>query len=98
MGSLRFAWDDRKDTVNRRKHGIPFAEAETVFYDDRALLIDDPEHSETEDRFVLLGMSAALRVLLVCHCYREADDLIRIISARRANSLEVGVYHERWRT
>jgi len=61
------------------------------------LLIDDPEHSETEDRFILLGMTSTLRMLLVCHCYREAGDLIRIISARRASGLEAEAYHQRWR-
>jgi uncharacterized DUF497 family protein len=97
VSRIRFKWDDRKDAANRRKHGVSFAEAETVFYDDRALLIDDPEHSVTEDRFILLGMSSAARMLLICHCYREADDLIRIISARRPSNRESEAYYQRWR-
>ncbi len=97
VSQIRFAWDNRKDAANQRKHRVSFAEAETVFYDDRALLIDDPEHSDTEDRFILLGMSSAMRVLLICHCYREADDVIRIISARRASGLESEEYRRRWR-
>jgi uncharacterized DUF497 family protein len=80
-----------------RRRGVERThETETVFHDDRVLLIDDPEHSEVEDRFILLGMSETQRILLVCHCYREADDVIRIISARRAADAEVAEYHRRW--
>ena len=75
---LRFKWDPRKDAANRRKHGVAFEEAKSVFYDDNALLLEDVEHSHDEDRFVLLGMSGKLRILVVCHCYRDADDVIRI--------------------
>ena len=96
MAEIRFAWDPRKNAENRRKHGISFEEAETVFADEHALLIDDPDHSTTEDRFVLLGLSARFRVLLVVHSYREHDDIIRIISARRATKQERGRYDERW--
>jgi uncharacterized DUF497 family protein len=67
---LRFEWDERKNTANRRKHGVSFEEAQSAFVDEHGLLIDDPDHSASEDRFVLLGMSSALRVLVVCHCYR----------------------------
>ena len=95
MAELRFEWDERKNTANQRKHGISFEEAQTVFYDDRALLIGDPE--EMEDRFLLLGLSLALRTLVVCHCYREQDNLIRIISARKANRAERAQYEERWK-
>ena len=91
---LRFEWDRRKNASNRRKHGVSFEEAQTAFCDERALLIDDPD--ESEERFVLLGLSAALRVLLVCHCYRKADDVIRIISARKANREEKKEYERRW--
>ena len=87
---LRFEWDDRKDTQNRRKHGISFEEAQTVFFDEQALLIADPDHSMQEERSILLGMSSALRTLVVCHCYREEGDVIRIISARRADRRERG--------
>ncbi len=88
MPKLRFAWDPAKATANQAKHGVAFAEAETVFSDEGALLIDDPEHSADEDRFILLGLSARLRVLVVVHCYREAESLIRLISARRADRVE----------
>jgi uncharacterized protein len=94
---LRFEWDERKNTANRRKHGVSFEEAQTTFADEHGLLIDDPEHSDAEDRFVLLGMSSALRVLIVCHCYRSGGDVIRIISARRADRQEQADYSERWR-
>ena len=67
-----------------------------MFYDDRAVLIDDPDHSRDEDRFVLIGMSLALRTLVVCHCYREDDEVIRIISARKASRMERTDYERRW--
>ena len=84
MSSLHFEWDDRKAAANLKKHGVSFEEARSVFVDERAKLIDDPDHSEDEERFVLLGMSSALRILLVCHCYRSKGNVIRIISARQA--------------
>ena len=95
MATLRFDWDARKSAANKRKHGVSFEEARTVFYDDRALLIEDPDEDDEEDRFVLLGISAALRMLVVCHCYREKDSLIRIISARKANRKEREDYDKR---
>jgi len=95
MGDIDFTWDPRKAAANARKHGVTFEEAETVFYDDAALLIDDPEHSADEDRFILLGMSVQLRVLVVVHAYREDDQLIRIISARRASKPERAQYNQR---
>jgi uncharacterized DUF497 family protein len=95
MDELRFSWDPRKAKSNLRKHGVSFEEAETVFFDEHALLIDDPEASPTEDRFVVLGLSAKPRVLLVCHCLREDGQLIRIISARRPNKNEEREYWER---
>ena len=85
---MRFAWDDAKAEENRRKHGVPFEEAATVFTDENARLKHDPDHSEEEDRFILLGFSAKLRMLLVCHAYRENDEVIRIISARKATPNE----------
>jgi uncharacterized DUF497 family protein len=84
MNTLRFEWDDRKATANFKKHGVRFEEARSVFVDERAKLIDDPDHSQDEERFVLLGLSSALRLLLVCHCYRSEGNVIRIISARKA--------------
>lgn len=95
MAELRFEWDERKNTTNRRKHGVSFQEAQTVFYDERALLREDPD--EAEDRFFLLGLSLALRTLVVCHCYREGDAVIRIISARKANRSERSQYEQRWK-
>ncbi len=93
MDDLRFEWDEAKSEANRRKHGIDFEEASTVFADERALLIDDPDHSEEEDRFILLGLSAILRLLVVCHCYRTDDSIIRIISARKATTSASGPWN-----
>ena len=95
MKQLRFEWDDRKAAVNRRKHGVSFEEARTVFFDENALLRSDEDHSEDEDRFVLLGLSERLRTLVVCHCYRQGDEVIRLISARRANAFERQQYEDR---
>ena len=95
MGALSFEWDDSKNAQNRRKHGVSFEEAETVFFDERALLIDDPDHSEPEDRFILLGLSAIARTLVVVHCYRQKGDIICIISARKANRAERDQYKRR---
>jgi len=92
MSALRFEWDERKASANAKKHGVTFEEARSVFVDERAKLIDDPDHSEDEDRFVLLGLSSSLRLLLVCHCYREEGNIIRIISARKATSRESKSY------
>ena len=92
MSTLRFEWDDHKASFNAKKHGVTFEEARSVFADERAKLIDDPDHSEDEDRFVLLGLSSSLRLLLVCHCYREGGHTIRIISARKATSGESNSY------
>lgn len=88
MDAIRFAWDEAKATENRRKHDVTFEEAATVFADENARLKHDPDHSQKEDRFVLLGFSAKLRLLLVCHAYRENDEVIRIISARKATPNE----------
>jgi len=93
--ALIFEWDDRKDQANQRKHGVAFVEAQTVFLDDNALFMADPDHSDAEDRFLLLGLSAAVRALVVCHCYRESDDVIRIISARKADRQERELYASR---
>lgn len=96
MAEINFDWNPRKSAENRRKHGVSFEEASTVFTDEHALLIDDPDHSKEEDRFILLGLSSSLRMLVVCHCYRESDELIRIISARKANRKERESYNRRW--
>jgi len=97
VSDLPFEWDTRKSSANKRKHGVSFEEARTVFYDERALLIKDPDEKGEEDRFVLLGLSAALRTLVVCHCYREDDSIIRIISARKARREERRDYEQRWK-
>lgn len=84
---IRFDWDERKNKTNQKKHGISFEEAQGVFFDDDALVYDDPNHSEGEDRFLIIGRSFKLRILMICHCYRD-DEVIRIISARKATSKE----------
>lgn len=94
MGNIEFAWDLRKARSNKAKHGVSFEEAQTVFLDENARLLDDPDHSEEEDRFVLLGFSFQARCLIVSHCYRESDSVIRLISARRAVPREEEMY---WR-
>jgi uncharacterized DUF497 family protein len=96
MAASRFEWDPRKDAENQRKHGISFEEATTAFADEHALLLDDPDHSAADDRFILLGLSAAFRVLVVVHTYREREDTIRIISARKAIKPELQQYDARW--
>jgi uncharacterized protein len=96
MDRLRFEWHPAKAAANLRKHGVSFEEAETAFSDEHALVLDDPDHSTGEDRFVLLGLSAALRVLVVVHAYREADAVIRLISARKATRSERAQYDARW--
>ena len=92
MSDIRFEWDDRKSRESKRKHGVSFEEARTVFLDENARRYFDPDHSEDEDRFIMLGMSFALRVLVVCHCYRKGDLVIRIISARKADKGEQSDY------
>jgi uncharacterized DUF497 family protein len=95
MSDLRFEWDERKNRSNKKKHGVSFEEARSVFLDENARLIEDPDHSEDEDRFVLMGISEVLRVLVVCHCYRQDGEVIRIISARQADSEERSSYEHR---
>ena len=95
MAHLRFEWDERKEATNRRKHGVSFEEAESVFSDEHALFLPDPDHSDDEDRFILLGLSSALRALVVCHCYRLGEDIIRLISARKAMRPERAEYNRR---
>lgn len=95
MKYITFDWDENKNNLNRQKHGVSFDEAKTVFYDDNARLIHDSEHSNTEERFVLLGLSSAFRILVVIHAYRESDKIIRIISARKATKSEIKQYKEK---
>ena len=95
MEYIHFSWDDTKNRSNITKHGVSFEEARTVFFDDAARIIDDPDHSQREERFLLLGMSGRFRLLLVCHCYRESQEQIRIISARKATAAEAQHYGRR---
>ena len=85
---LKFEWDSNKNRINIDKHGVSFEEASTVFYDECGILFDDPDHSEDEERFNLIGFSTSLKLLIVCHCYRESNSTIRIISARKATKNE----------
>ena len=94
MNEIRFEWDTEKAKLNAEKHGVTFEEAESVFHDEQAIQFYDDEHSEWEDRFLMLGLSAKLKLLLVCHCFREKDSVIRIISARKATKAESRHY---WR-
>ena len=89
---MKIVWDENKNQENIRKHKISFEEAKTVFYDPNGKLIDDPDHSEGEDRFVILGLSKMLNLLVVCHCYRENDEIVRIITARKATKKESRYY------
>lgn len=92
MSNIKFEWDAKKASANEKKHGISFDEARTVFFDENAKLIDDPDHSDDEERFVLLGLSSSLKIMLVCHCYREEGNVIRINSARKASPHESKQY------
>lgn len=92
MDRLKFSWDARKNISNQKKHGVSFEEAKTVFLDDFARMISDPDHSENEDRFILLGFSHKPRLLTVCYCYLDLDDTIHIISARKAEKSERKIY------
>jgi uncharacterized protein len=98
VSELRFDWDARKEADNQRKHGVAFEEAEGVFSDEHALLRDDPDHSDEEQRYVLMGLSPRLRILVVVHVHYETEDVIRIISARKANRRERAIYNRRWQT
>lgn len=92
MSGIQFKWDENKNRRNKREHGVSFEEAQTVFLDENAIRFYDPDHSEDEDRFIMLGISFKLRVLVVCHCYRENDEVIRLISARKADKDEIQDY------
>ena len=95
MKELGFEWDKRKEAANVKKHGVTFKEARTAFYDESAIQFYDPDHSEQEDRFILLGLSLKPQVLVVCHCFRESETVVRIISARKADKDEERAYWER---
>ena len=93
MKDINFEWDENKNKTNQKKHGINFEEAKTIFYDDNAILFDDPEHSIEEERFLILGISKHENLCIVSHCYRSGDNMIRIISARKATKIEVKTYN-----
>jgi hypothetical protein len=95
MDELSFEWDPRKAASNAAKHGVTFEEAKSVFYDEDALVIPDPDHSKEEERFIIMGRSDELRILVVIHCFRKTGSSIRIISARRAGTKEQKSYKEK---
>ena len=97
MIELRFEWDDGKEKTNITKHGVSFEEARTAFYDENAIQFFDPDHSEHEDRFILLGLSFKLGILVVCHCFRESETVVRLFSARKADKDEEREYWRRGR-
>ena len=92
MNDLLFEWDQNKNEQNQKKHGISFEEARTVFFDENAVEFFDEDHSDWEDRFLLLGLSSRVRILMICHCFREEDSIIRVISARKATRNEQEFY------
>lgn len=94
MQELRFEWDKKKEKANVKKHGVSFEDARSVFYDEYAIQFYDPDHSDEEDRFILLGLSSKPQVLVVCHCFRESETVVRVISARNADTDEERYY---WR-
>jgi len=91
MNDIRFTWDLQKDRENQNKHGVSFEEAKSAFYDENARLIHDLDHSDSEERFILLGLSYKLRIILVIHCYYEDESIIRIISARKASMSKINM-------
>lgn len=95
MKEFKFEWDEDKNSINKTKHRVSFEEARTVFYDDCALIKDDPKHSEEEERFIVIGISNKANLLVVCHCMRQSDEVIRIISARKASKTEEKQYYNR---
>jgi len=94
MNNIKFEWDEKKAASNLKKHAVSFEEAQSVFDDDLARLIPDPDHSDEEERFILLGLSYSLKVLVVVHCYQDKDNIIRLISARKASKPEAKLYKE----
>lgn len=93
MKNLIFEWDDTKNETNKKKNGVSFEEAQTVFFDESAFQFDDPDHSVDEERYLLLGFSQTLKILVVCHCYRDGESIVRNISARKATKKEQKAYY-----
>ena len=96
MDTIKFEWDENKNRINQHKHGISFEDAKTVFYDENAMLFDDPEHSREEERFLIIGITDREKICIVSHCYRDQEGTIRIISAREATKNEKKTYTEGW--
>lgn len=96
MEMIKFDWDENKNTINKKKHGLSFEEAKEVFFDDNAVLFDDPDHSVGEERFLIIGMIKSQKICIVSHCYKDNDDIIRIISAREATKNEKKSYLKGW--
>lgn len=96
MDTIKFEWDENKNQTNQKKHGISFEEAKEVFFDDDAILFDDPEHSKGEERFLIIGLIQKEKICIVSHCYRDKENTIRIISARNATKNEKKIYTDRW--
>lgn len=96
MKELNFAWDENKNDINKKKHGLSFEEAKEVFADENAILFDDPDHSLEEDRFLIIGAVKSLKICIVSHCYRDSGNVIRLISAREATKQEKKIYQEWW--
>ena len=96
MEMLHFEWDENKNAINIKKHGLSFETATEVFYDEDAVLFDDPDHSVGEERFLIIGMLRSSKICIVSHCYRDNDNVIRMISAREATKNEKRFYWEGW--
>jgi hypothetical protein len=96
MKEIKFTWDENKNEINKRKHGLSFEEASEVFGDENAILFDDPDHSIEEDRFLIIGALKSTKICIVSHCYRDNDNVIRLISAREATKNERTIYQEGW--
>lgn len=94
--SIQFTWDENKNEINKKKHGISFEEATEVFSDGNAILFDDPDHSLEEDRFLIIGAIKSSKICIVSHCYKDDDNIIRLISAREATKRERTVYQKGW--
>ena len=96
MDIIKFEWDNNKNEINKKKHGLSFEEAKEVFGDENAILFDDPDHSLDEDRFLIIGSVKSSKICIVSHCYRDNDNIIRLISARQATKNEKRFYEEGW--
>lgn len=96
MNEINFTWDEKKNEINKQKHGLSFEEAKEVFGDENAILFDDPDHSSEEDRFLIIGAIKSEKICIVSHCYRDNDNVIRLISARKATKNEERMYQKGW--